>query len=79
MLKWKMLAGLALSFGVAGVGWGFAQQRTAIGFYELRATPPNRERETRSRPALQAGRLQFTRGMESQTWDIGSRNRATQK
>jgi hypothetical protein len=36
MLKWKMLAALGLSFGVAGVGWGFAQQRTAIGFYELR-------------------------------------------
>ena len=32
MLKWKMLAVLGLSFGVAGVGWGFAQQRTAIGF-----------------------------------------------
>jgi len=36
MLKWKMLAVLGLSFGVAGVGWGFAQQRSAIGFYELR-------------------------------------------
>ena len=36
MLRWKMLAVLGLSFGVAGVGWGFAQQPTAIGFYELR-------------------------------------------
>jgi hypothetical protein len=36
MLKWKMLAVLGLSFGVAGVGWGFAQQQNAIGFYELR-------------------------------------------
>jgi hypothetical protein len=36
MLKWKIFAGLGLAFGVAGMGWGFAQQRTAIGFYELR-------------------------------------------
>lgn len=36
MLKWKMTAILGLAFGVAGVGWGFAQQQRAPGFYELR-------------------------------------------
>ena len=36
MLKWKILALVGLSLGVAGVGWGFAQQQKAIGFYELR-------------------------------------------
>ena len=36
MLKWKMTAVLGLAFGVAGVGWGFAQQQRAPGFYELR-------------------------------------------
>ena len=36
MLKWKITAILGLAFGVAGVGWGFAQQQRAPGFYELR-------------------------------------------
>src|SRR6266853_5289605 len=36
MLKWKMLAIVGLTFGVAGVGWGYAQQQTFPGFYELR-------------------------------------------
>ena len=36
MLRWKMLALLGVSFGLAGVGWGFAQQQRTIGFYELR-------------------------------------------
>ena len=36
MLKWKILAILGLSFGVAGVGWGYAQQRNVTAFYELR-------------------------------------------
>ena len=36
MVKWKVLAILGLSTGVAGVGWGYAQQRNASGFYELR-------------------------------------------
>ena len=36
MLRWKLLAVLGLSFGVAGVGWGYAQQQTVPGFYELR-------------------------------------------
>ena len=36
MLKWKLLAVLGLAFGVAGIGWGYAQQQTFPGFYELR-------------------------------------------
>src|SRR6516164_10564695 len=36
MLKWKIGAVLGLAFGVAGVVWGFAQQKKAVGFFELR-------------------------------------------
>jgi len=36
MLKWKLLAIFGVLVGFAGAGWGFAQQRTAPGFYELR-------------------------------------------
>ena len=36
MLKWKMAAALGLSIGMAGVGWGYAQQQSSPGFYELR-------------------------------------------
>ena len=36
MLKWKILAVTGVAFGIAGVGWGYAQQQTAPGFYELR-------------------------------------------
>ena len=36
MLKWKIAAILGLACGVAGVGWGYAQQQQAPGFYELR-------------------------------------------
>jgi hypothetical protein len=36
MLKWKLVAVLGLVFGVAGIGWGFAQQKKATGFFELR-------------------------------------------
>ena len=36
MLKWKILAVLGLAFGLAGIGWGYAQERNAAGFYELR-------------------------------------------
>ena len=36
MLKWKVTALLGVVFGIAGLGWGYAQQRNAIGFYELR-------------------------------------------
>jgi hypothetical protein len=36
MLKCNTLAVLGLCFGAAGVGWGYAQQQKAPGFYELR-------------------------------------------
>ena len=36
MLIWKILALIGSSFGVAGIGWGFAQQQQTPGFYELR-------------------------------------------
>jgi NIPSNAP len=36
MLKWKITAILGLAFGVAGIGWGYAQEKKAIGFFELR-------------------------------------------
>ena len=36
MLRWKILAFLGLSFGVAGLLWGYAQETKAVGFYELR-------------------------------------------
>jgi len=36
MLKWKIAAVLGVAFGLVGVGWGYAQQRQAVGFYELR-------------------------------------------
>ena len=36
MLKWKIAAVLGMAIGVLGGGWGYAQQRSAPGFYELR-------------------------------------------
>src|SRR5260370_29883838 len=36
MLKSKILAGLGLVFGVAGMVWGYAQEKKAVGFFELR-------------------------------------------
>ena len=36
MLKWKILAVMGMAFGVAGIGWGYAQQKDAVGFFELR-------------------------------------------
>ena len=36
MLKWKIVAIVGLACGVIGVGWGYAQQQKAPGFYELR-------------------------------------------
>ena len=36
MWKWKLVAVLGLVFGIGGVEWGLAQQKNAIGFYELR-------------------------------------------
>jgi hypothetical protein len=35
-MKWKITALLGVLFGVAGIGWGYAQQQNAVGFYELR-------------------------------------------
>jgi len=35
-LKWKIVALLGVACGIAGVGWGFAQQARLPGFYELR-------------------------------------------
>ena len=46
MLKWKIAAVLGFVFGVAGLTWGYQQQKKAIGFYELRiysAQPGKRE------------------------------------
>ena len=34
MLKWKILAVLGLAFGVAGIVWGYAQEKKAVGFFE---------------------------------------------
>jgi NIPSNAP len=36
MWKWKCLGILGVAFGIGGLGWGFAQQRNAAGFFELR-------------------------------------------
>jgi hypothetical protein len=36
MLKWKILAFLGVAYGIAGIGWGYAQQQNNAGFYELR-------------------------------------------
>jgi hypothetical protein len=36
MLKWKLAAAAGIMFGLAGIGWGYAQERKAVGFYELR-------------------------------------------
>jgi hypothetical protein len=36
MSKWKITAILGVAFGVAGIGWGYAQQGKAPGFFELR-------------------------------------------
>jgi hypothetical protein len=36
MLKWKLLAVFGLAFGLAGLAWGYAQEKKAVGFFELR-------------------------------------------
>ena len=36
MLKWKLLAVFGVAFGLAGLAWGYAQEKKAIGFFELR-------------------------------------------
>jgi hypothetical protein len=35
-MKWKFLAIAGVMFGLAGMSWGYAQQQTFPGFYELR-------------------------------------------
>src|ERR1700688_4445280 len=36
MLQWKTGAVLGLASGVAGMVWGYAQEKKAVGFFELR-------------------------------------------
>lgn len=36
MLKWRILAIAGVLFGIGGIGWGHAQQKSFPGFYELR-------------------------------------------
>jgi len=36
MWKWKLTAILGLVCGIGGAGWGYAQQKKAPGFFELR-------------------------------------------
>jgi hypothetical protein len=36
MWKWKLTAVVGVAAGLAGAGWGHAQQQKAAGFYELR-------------------------------------------
>jgi hypothetical protein len=36
MWKWRLTAVVALTAGLAGAAWGYAQQQKAAGFYELR-------------------------------------------
>ena len=36
MLKWRIIGLIGVACGVAGMGWGYAQQQTFPGFYELR-------------------------------------------
>src|SRR5579862_9934303 len=35
-VKTRLVSIMSLAFGLFGLGWGYAQQRTAVGFYELR-------------------------------------------
>jgi NIPSNAP protein len=65
MLKWKILAFIGLSFGVAGVGWGFAQQQQAPGFYELRVytTQPGRRNALAARFANRTAAIYARHGI----------------
>ena len=36
MLKWKIFGVLGFAFGVGGMCWGYAQEKKAVGFFELR-------------------------------------------
>jgi hypothetical protein len=35
-MKWKLTALVGILFGIAGIGWGFAQTPSPPGFFELR-------------------------------------------
>ena len=35
-MKWKLSAFLGVLFGIAGIGWGYAQAPAPAGFFELR-------------------------------------------
>jgi NIPSNAP len=36
MLKWKIFTAVGFAFGIAGITWGYAQEQTFPGVYELR-------------------------------------------
>ena len=36
MWRWRVMAAVGFATAIAGVGWGYAQQQRAAGFYELR-------------------------------------------
>ena len=58
MLKWKILAAMGFAFGVAGMMWGYAQEKKAPGFYELRvytAQPGKRDELAQAFAAKTAG------------------------
>ena len=59
MLKWKILTGIGFAFGVAGILWGYAQEKKAPGFYELRvytAQPGKRDALAEAFAAKTGGR-----------------------
>jgi len=35
-MKWKLSAFIGVGFGIAGIGWGYAQAPAPTGFFELR-------------------------------------------
>jgi NIPSNAP len=58
MLKWKISAVIGFAFGVAGIMWGYAQEKKAPGFYELRvytAQPGKRDALAEAFAAKTAG------------------------
>ena len=65
MLKWKILALLGLSSGVVGIGWGYAQQQKAIGFYELRVytAQPGKRNELAARFANRTAAIYARHGI----------------
>ena len=65
MLKWKLLAFFGCLVGVAGTGWGYAQQRTAPGFYELRVykAQPGKRNELAARFASRTAAVYARHGI----------------